>query len=228
MNPRFVLMSPILMLASLLTAGDPVKFDTTWIPAKPEVRTYKSSSKQWGDGYYQVSVWKSEAGIEGTLNILTPNYSKFLRGQTNRDLYPILSKGVIVISAQVVMESDITYTGEKIHLSTLVKPYNRTTGNDLVSKSLVIDPSMIPILPRVLPLETGKSFSFTALDPVKSTLGTYTLKVTSEEVIKGIACFRAETSSFEGRAVVWVEKGTPHRILRMETPEQGGCHELIN
>jgi hypothetical protein len=227
MITRSALAAALCALCTLAFAGDQVKFDTSWMSAKPEVRTYRSTSKQWGSGFYQVSAWKSDTGIEITLNILTPGYSKFLQGQLDLDLRPIRSKGVILIGGQVVMESDSVYTGETIRLSTLVKPYNRTTGNDLVSKSFTVDPSLIPILPRVLPLEAGKEFSFAALDPVKNALGAYALKVIGEEAIQNIPCFRAETSSFEGKAVVWVEKGTPHRIMKVETPGQNAVHELI-
>jgi len=221
------LIAALSMVSMLALAGDPVTFDTSWIQSKPEVRTYRTSSKRWGDGYFQVCLWKSESGLEIAMNILTPTYSKFLHGLTAPDLRPVRSKGVIVIGDQVVMESSISYEGEKVRISTLVKPYNRTTANELESKGLVIDPAVIPILPRLLPLKPGSTFSFTSLDPVTNSLGTYTLKVTAEEIVRKIPCRRAETTSFEGNSIVWVEKAAPHRILKIETPGQAGVNELI-
>ncbi|MBI4912030.1 MAG: hypothetical protein HY823_04775 [Acidobacteria bacterium] len=227
MRASFLLKTLLSASCVLAPAGDPGSFETGWISSKPEVRTFRSRSKQWGEGLYQVAVWKSGTGIEVVMSILMPDYAKFLQGALGPDLRPLRSKGVIVIGNQVVMEASSAYEGGKARIRTLVKPYDRTTEKELEAGAQVVDPSLVPLIPRILPLKAGAAFSFPALDPVTNSMGSYSLRVVAEEVLKGTACWRAETSSFEGKAVVWVEKATPHRVLRVETGAQEGVTELI-
>jgi hypothetical protein len=49
-------------------------FNTAWIPAKPEVLTYRSSAKQ-SDRLYQVSLSRSQSGIEIYMNIITTGFT---------------------------------------------------------------------------------------------------------------------------------------------------------
>ena len=39
-----------------------------------------------------------------------------------------------------------------------------------------------------------------------------------------IRCYKIEINDFEGLAIYWVEKDTPHRVIRVEQP---GSHRTV-
>ncbi len=198
-------------------AADTGSFDTSWIRPKPEVLTYRSTGAQ-GDGLYQVSVWRAGESIEMYINIIMPGFAKSVWGKMAADFHPQGSKSRIVVNDQIVMTSDCSYTADRLHIATLMAPYNRMVDNTLPFAGLVVDFSQTPILPRTLPLKLGAQFKFVSLDPQSNSLVPLTIRVVGEEIIHGTACSKIEGNDFEGQSAYWIEKGVPHRAIRIEQP----------
>jgi hypothetical protein len=192
-------------------------FDTTWIPAKPEVLTYRSTGKQ-GDGLYQVSIWKAADRIELYMNIITPGFTKSVWGVMDADFHPRESKSRIVVTGQIVMTTDCSYSPTGLHVATLMAPYNRVVENTLPFSNLVVDFSQTPLLPRTLPLKPGAEFKFTSLNPQSNSLVPLTIHVIGEETIQGAPCYKVEGTYFEGQSMYWIEQGGHHRVMRIEQP----------
>jgi hypothetical protein len=205
-------------------AAEPRSFDTTWITAKPEVLTYRTTARA-GDGLYQVSVWRTGAGIELYMNIISPGFTKSVWGVMAADFRPRESKSRIVVNDQIIMTTDCAYEPARLHIATSMTPYNRLVENTLSFSNLVVDFSQTPLLPRTLPLKPGAEFKFASLNPQSNSLVPLTIRVLGEEIIHGAACYRVEGSDFEGKSAYWIEKNAPHRIMRIEQP--GRTTELI-
>jgi hypothetical protein len=214
----------LVLAAVTCRAAEPQSFDTSWIPAKPEVLTYRSTAKQ-GDGLYQVSVWRTADGIEVYINIITPGFTKSVWGAMAADFHPRESKGRIVVNDQICMTTDCAYKSDRLHIATLMTPYNRVIENTLSFSNLVVDFSQTPLLPRTLPLKLGAQFRFVSLNPQSNALVPLTLHVLGEEIIQGIPCYKIEGSDFEGQSILWIENVGQHRVIRIEQP--GRVTELI-
>src|SRR5580700_10324844 len=130
MNTKLILASSLLVAVATCSATQPQSFETAWITAKPEVLTYRTTSKQ-GDGFYQVSVWRSSRGIESYINIISPGFTKSVWGVMSADLQPRESKSRIVVGDQVMMTTDCSYKPASLHIAALMAPYNRVMENTL-------------------------------------------------------------------------------------------------
>ena len=214
----------LVLAAVTCCAAEPQSFDTSWIPAKPEVLTYRSTAKQ-GDGLYQVSVWRTPQGIEVYINIITPGFTKSVWGAMAADFHPRESKGRIVVDNQIIMTTDCAYKPDRLHIATSMAPFNQVIENTLSLSNLVVDFSQTPLLPRTLPLKPGLEFTFTSLNPQSNALVPLTLRVLGEDIIQGIPCYKIEESDFEGQSTSWIEKVGQHRVMRIEQP--GRVTELI-
>lgn len=211
---------------SLLTAAEPFTVNTGWIADKPEMLTYKTTSKQ-GEGLYQVTLTKTAAGVEIYLNIIANGFTKTIAASLTPEMRPIRSTSRIHVNGQISMETECSYGKEKLHIATLMKPYNRTMETDLPADGPVMDFSQTPVMSRVLPLKAGASWSFPSVDPQTNTIVPLTLRITGEAVVRGIDCYTVEMNDFEGTSVQWVEKGGARRIVRIEQTEAKRVSELI-
>jgi hypothetical protein len=219
MIPRYSIFFPLLFAAAICGAAEPQSFDTSWITAKPEVLTYRTTGKQ-GDGFYQVSVWKTGNGIELYMNIIAPGFTKSVWGSMAADFHARESKSRILVDDQIVMTSECSYQPGGLHIATSMAPYNRIVDNTLSFSNLVVDFSQTPLLPRILPLKLNAEFKFDSLSPHSNSLVPLTIRVLGEENICGIACYKVEGHDFEGQSNYWIEKGGLHRVMRIEQPER--------
>ncbi len=221
---HFFILFPALVSAAF--AAEPVNFSTQWIPSKPEILTYRSTSKQ-GDGLYQVSIARNDSTIEIYMNIITNGFTKTVAGTMGFDLTPIGSVSRIFVHNQISMDTRTSFERTKLHISTKMMPFNREMKNDPEFSGRVFDFSQNPLIPRVLDLSVKKDYSFQALNPQTNQIGPLTVKVLGEETVKNIACYKVEMNDFEGRAFLWIEKGNMRRTIRIEQPESGRISELI-
>ena len=221
----FLLVFSIFTAATLRAAELP-SFDTSWIPAKPEMLTYHSKSKQ-GDGLYQVSVSRNEGAIDLYMNIITPGFTKSVWGTMSTDMRPRGSKSRIVVQDQITMTTDCSYGPVALHIATRMSPYKKIMENTLACSNLVVDFSQAPILARTLPLKLGAEFKFTSLNPQANSLVPLTIRVVAAEKIRGADCYKIEATDFEGQAIYWIEKAGHHHVMRIEQPATGRVTELI-
>lgn len=216
----------LLFVHSFLSAAEPFTVNTGWLADKPEMLTYKTTSKQ-GEGFYQVTLTKTAAGVEIYLNIIANGFTKTITASLTPEMRPIRSSSRIHVNGQISMETECSYGKEKLHIATLMKPYNRTMETDLPADGPVMDFSQTPVMSRMLALKNGASWSFPSVNPQTNTIVPFTLKVVGEEKMNGIDCYKVEEESFEGRSVAWVEKSGNRRILRIEQPEAGRTSVLV-
>jgi hypothetical protein len=226
MKHYLILVFAIVVVSNIFAASEPKFFDTRWIPTKPEMLTYRSTSKQ-GDGLYQVSIAKSDSTIEIYMNIITNGFTKTVSGTMTLEMVPLQSKGKIIVNGQIIMETACSYEKDKLHISTLMKPYNQTMKNDHSFSTLVVDFSQLPLIARTLSLNVGAEFGFQSLNPQTNAIVPFTLKVLGEEKIKSVDCYKVESNDFEGRSFFWIEKDSHHRVVRIEQPETNRITELI-
>jgi hypothetical protein len=212
--------------ATMLCSGAPQSFDTSWISSKPEMLTYRSKAKQ-GDGLYQVSVSRAAKGIEVYMNIITPGFTKSVWGTMTADMRPRESKSRIIVHDQIAMTTDCSYGPDRLHIATLMSPYNKVMENTLSCSNLVVDFSQTPLLARTLPLKSGAEFKFTSLNPQSNSLVPLTIRVVATETIQNTECYKVEGTDFEGKATYWIEKAAHHRVMHIEQPETGRVTELI-
>jgi hypothetical protein len=220
-----LLLSASIVLALSAHAATQPALDTSCLPAKPEVLTYRSISKQ-GDGLYQLSLLRSADGIEFQINIITPGFNKSVWGRMTTDLQPRESRSRIYVHDQVSLTTTCDYSPDKLHITTTVGPYQQVTENTLSLTGLVIDFSQTPLLARCLPYGPDASFQFDSVNPQTNTLVPLTFKVIGEDTVLNIACYKVASHDFEGDSVLWVEKSGTHRVLRIEQPKTGRVTEL--
>lgn len=215
-----------ILTAATLPAAETPSFDTSWIPAKPEMLTYHSKSKQ-GDGLYQVSLSRNEGAIDLYMNIITPGFTKSVWGTMSTDMRPRGSKSRIVVQDQITMTTDCSYGAATLHIATLMAPYQKVMENTLACSNLVVDFSQVPLLARTLPLKPGAEFKFTSLNPQANSLVPLTIRVVATETVQGTGCYKIAAHDFEGEATYWIEKAGHHRVMRIEQPAMGRVTELI-
>ncbi len=214
------------MLAGIAFGEESPAVETRWIPFKPEVHTYKSTSPE-GEGLYQVSLSKDDSTIQVYLNIIAPGFTKTVSGTMGLDMRPLASEAKIVVNSQVVMETRCSYETNRLHISTILKPYKKVMKAEPTFDGPTVDFSQIPILTRVLRLEPGSLFTFNSLNPQSNTIVPLSLRVVGEETAGGIECFKVEVRDFEGTSFYWVERGSGHRVIRVEQPESHRVTELL-
>jgi len=214
----------LLLILAAATCHGAESFDTAWITAKPEVLTYRTTAKE-GEGLYQVSIWKTASGIELYMNIIAPGFTKSVWGAMAADFRPRESKSRIVVNGQIIMTTECSYNPARLHIATQMAPYNRVAEKTLSLSNGVVDFSQTPLLPRTLALKPGADFKFGSLDPQSNALVPLTIHVGGEEMIHGVACFKVAGTDFEGQSTYWIEKDSPHRVVRIEQP--GRVSELI-
>ena len=226
MTRHLAVVASVLILAGGVYAAGPQAFNTKWIPAKPELLTYKSTGGQ-GEGLYQLSISQRDTTIEVFLNIITPGFTKTVSGSMRLDMKPLRSTSKIIVDGQVVMDTRCAYGEDSLHIMTEMQPYNQRVGSDLRTPEQFVDFSQIPFIVRTLPLGSGKEFSFSSLNPRTNGTAPFTAKVTGEGVVHAIECYKIATKDFEGESIYWVEKGGQRRILRIEQPIIGRVTELM-
>ena len=215
-----------LMLAAISQGGQPSRFNTNWISPKPDVSTYRSTGKQ-GDGLYQVSVMRSDSIIEVYINIITPGFTKTVTGKMTLDMRALKSTGKIIVGNGMVMNTKCKYGKDWLAIKTVIAPYNQAVGDSLGYKEQVIDFSQVPLLVRVLRLDTASQYSFASLNPNTNKIMPMTVRTIGDGRIMDVDCYKVEMNNFEGRAIYWVEKGSQHRVMRIEQPDMSRTSELI-
>ncbi|MFZ4619303.1 MAG: hypothetical protein ACOYNS_01995 [Bacteroidota bacterium] len=223
---QIFLFAAFIFSVSLLTASEPEPFKTQWLSSKPEVLTYSSTSKQ-GNGLYQISFLHSDSLIEIYMNIITTGFTKTVSGTMNADLTPVQSLSKIIVNGQIVMDTRCNYEKQRLHITTLMRPFNRVMKNDPEFTGRVFDFSQSPFVPRALDFSVRESYSFQMLNPQTNQITPYSLKRFGVENVKGIDCYKVESNDFEGRSILWIEKGDARRVIRIEQPETGRISELI-
>ena len=224
---HFLLLSTLLLLTSHLLLSDvPSKFDTQWIPSKPEVLTYRSQGDQ-GNGLYQISVSRNDSIVEMYLNIISPGFTKTVAATMTADMSPVRSTSKIIVNDQITMDTKCTYEKDRLTISTLMMPYNHTISNSPAFSGSVFDFSQTPLLVRTLPLTNGTVYSFTSLNPQTNNLMPLTAKVLGDSLVSNIECVQVEVNDFEGQAIYSIEKAAHHRVIRVEQPSMHRVTELI-
>lgn len=221
-----VILYAVFLQVIIVFAGEPAAFNTQWIPAKPEVMTYRSTGN-YGTGLYQVSISKKDSIFEIYMNIITPGFTKTVSGTFDSAMHPLQSTAKIIVDGQIMMDTKCSYASHNLSISTLMSPYNQTMAQNLAFDQLVIDFSQVPILVRTLQLAKDRQYTFTSLDPKTNTLVPLTLKVTGEGTAQEVNCYIVEINDFEGKAIYWVEKDAQHRVIRVEQPENHRTIELL-
>ena len=211
---------------TLVSATEPPPFNTQWIPSKPEVLTYRSTSSQ-GDGLYQVSISKKDTSIEIYINMISPGFTKTVSGTMTSDMRPLQSKSKIIVNDQVVMETKCSYESDHLTITTVMLPYNQTMTNSPSFSKPVIDFSQTPLLIRTFLLEKGAEYTFTSLNPQNNTLTPLTVKVIGEGSVQELDCYKVEVNDFEGLSLYWIEKSSRHRVIRVEQPGSHRTTELL-
>ncbi len=220
------LCAALIHAAKMVCADETASFNTSWISGKPEVLTYRTSSKQ-GDGLYQVAVSRTADGIEQYVNMITPGFTKSIWGRMTTDMRPLESTSRIFIQKQATLKTDCSYSRDQFHITTVITPNNQVVERTLTSSNFVVDFSQIPLIVRTLPLKPGVEFKFTSLNPQNNSLVPLILRVVGEKAIQGTQCYEVEQSDFEGQTTCWVEETGHHRIMRFEQPGSGRVTELI-
>jgi len=226
MKHMFPLAALLLLTSTLLLSGVPSKFDTQWIPSKPEVLTYRSQGDQ-GNGLYQISISRNDSIVQLYMNIISPGFTKTVSSSMTSEMYPLQSVSKIIVNDQITMDTRCTYEKDRLTVSTLMMPYNRTISNSPTFSGSVLDFSQIPLLVRTLPLTNSSEYSFTALNPQTNNLMPLTAKVLGEVLVLKVECVRVEVNDFEGQSIYTVEKGARHRVMRVEQPAVHRVTELI-
>jgi hypothetical protein len=201
-------------------------FETAWIPSKPEIATYRSTSPQ-GDGLYQVVVSKTDSIIEVYINMISPGFTKTVHGRMTSAMRPLASSSFIAVGGQIIIETSCQYTGDKIHLSSVIKPYNQTVLFDSAAAGPIVDFSQVPLLGRIISLKPGTRRSFVSINPQSNALVTMTTEVVGTAVVDSIECAKVDMNNFEGLSTYWIEKASPHRAIRIEQPGTHRVTELL-
>ena len=224
-----VLAALTLALPALGAEGAPApapKLDASFLPQQPELLTYRTTAGG-KPGFFTVALTRSGKELEVLVNMIEPGFSKTVWGTLGEDLRPLRSQAIIAIGDQVRVDSRMRYEAGKIAVNTLLGPWGRSTDAEVAAPGPVVDPVEQPVLPRLLPLKAGAAWSLDALDPQKNVLAKLELKVTGEEQVAGVDCFRVEQDGFEGKAIYWIEKGPRRRPIRIEQPASGRVSELV-
>lgn len=221
-------LSLIALIASAVNVpgGELSIFDTGWITSKPEVMTYRSKSPQ-GEGLYQVSLLKVDSTIQVYVNMISPGFTKSVSGTMLYNMRPLNSEAKIVVDGQITMETRCSYDVNRLHVNTVIRPYNRTVSANPTFDGPTFDFSQLPILTRVLRLELGGHYAFSSLNPQTNTIVPLSVKVVGEDRVAGVHCLKVAVNDFEGLSIYWVEQGSNHRVLRIEQPESHRETELL-
>jgi zinc protease len=106
-------------------------------------------------------------------------------------------------------------------------------GGKDVSVSLVkgaILKSAVDFLIGTLPLETGKTFKFPVLDAQSGGMENVTIEVLGEEDLMvpagSYATYKVKVKSGDGEQIMYVQKASPHYLVKQEVPAQGLNIEL--
>lgn len=88
----------------------------------------------------------------------------------------------------------------------------------------------VDVLITTLPLENGKSFKFPVLDAQSGTLENITIEVIGEQDLMvpagSYATFKVKVKSGDGEQIMYVQKASPHWLVKQENPAQGLNIEL--
>ncbi len=212
--------------SSALWASEPIVFNTTWIPTKPEVLTYRSTSPQ-GDGLFQVTLFREANSIVSYLNIITPGYMKTIAATWDAQGWPVRSSARIMVGGQVDLRTECLYDADSLQISTHISPYGQTNGARLPNTERVLDFSQIPVIPRLLTLQPGISVRLPSINPQTNTLVPFTATVEGRDSVNGVQCVKVMVEDFEGKAVYWVEAEGQRRVIRIEQPTTKRVTELI-
>jgi len=216
----------VLTIAIGALTANATTFDSNWVPAGPEVSTYRTIGDE-GKEIYQVAILKDKASIETYINIATPGFMKIISGSMTLDMVPLRSNGRILVDGQVEIATDTQYDGKKVHVVTVMKPTNQTMQADVAYSAQIVDFAQMPFLLRMLPLQKDAQFEFASLNPRSNAMGSLKAKVTGEGQVLNVDSYRVQCDDFEGATIYWVEKAAHHRILRIEQPAQHRTLELI-
>jgi predicted Zn-dependent peptidase len=88
----------------------------------------------------------------------------------------------------------------------------------------------VDLLLSTLPLETGASFKFPVLDAQSGGLENLSIEVTGEEDVMvpagSYATYKVRVKSGDGEQIMYVQKASPHWLVKQENPSQGLNIEL--
>jgi hypothetical protein len=81
-----------------------------------------------------------------------------------------------------------------------------------------------------LPLELGASFKFPVLDAQSGTMENISIEVMGDQDVMvpagSYATFKVKVKSGEGEQIMYVQKASPHWLVKQENPAQGLNIEL--
>jgi len=220
----FILVS--LMFTGNILAHEGAVFDTQWIPARPELLTYRTVTEQ-GAGTYQVAITRGDSTVEIFSTLVTPGFVQTASGLMTMEMRPLRSEGRTLIRDQVQIEHEARYGSGRLSARTVIRPNDRIITKDTSFTGTVVDPVQIPFLVRMLPLTVGAQFAFTSLNPQTGELYPLTIRVVREEVVQKVECYKLLSQEMEGLTLYWIEKAGTHRAIRIEQPTKKRTSELM-
>ena len=226
MNLRLTMFALIVCCVSSAAAGLPDEPSMSWISAKPEVLTYRTTEPR-GEGRYQLSSFKMDSLVEIHITVTSQGFMKSVSGLMTLAMRPLQSSSLIVINNQIIMKTRCSYAGGKMRIATEMIPYGKTAADSCDITSPIVDFSQVPMVPRALPLEKGRVFTFASLNPTTNALVPLTVTCIGPDSALGIKCTKISMKTFEGISVCWVETASPHRVIRIEQPESHRVTELM-
>jgi hypothetical protein len=94
----------------------------------------------------------------------------------------------------------------------------------------VILKNSVDLLLSTLPLEVGASFKFPVLDAQSGTMENISIEVMGDQDVMvpagSYATFKVKVKSGEGEQIMYVQKASPHWLVKQENPAQGLNIEL--
>ncbi len=227
MKTFLLFLSVTTIVAPVVCGEGSAVFTTDWIPSKPEVLTYKTTSPE-GDGLYQVSINRRDSVVELYMNIISPGFTKTVAGSMTLGMLPLFSTAKLIVNDQVIMDTKCSYERDRLRVSTVMAPYSRTIADTIALTEPIIDFSQIPLAPRLLPLAEGVKHRFASLNPQTNRVVPLTLMVEGVGSVHQVDCYKVKMNTFEGQSIYWVEKGGHHRVMRVEQAESHRMMELLD
>ncbi len=225
MRNVFVLIAALFCTLSVGRGEEAPEFDTKWVPVRPEVLTYRVKGLH-GEGIYQLSLARKDSVIECSIIVVTPGYSKVVRGTMGLDIRPLQSSARIAIHDQILMDTQCSFSSDHLRITTTMMPYHQTVQADTVLTGPVLDFWQSPVVVRTASLGERRTWSSTALDPQKNKLVPFKLEILGRENVHGVECTKLQVEDFDGKWNYWVETGGNRRVIRAEEPEKRISMEL--
>ncbi|RPH58023.1 MAG: DUF3108 domain-containing protein, partial [Acidobacteria bacterium] len=212
-------------LDELSVQGTDFDFDTSALKNLTAIYAVKYQEMNLGDMNLSLTKSKSEfASTQTITGMITLNEEQ----KFGSEFEPLAYKFSMAAGPQQ-MSSELSFTdgvakGRVEGGKDGPKDVNTTLVKGAILKSAV------DFLIGTLPLETGKTFKFPVLDPQSGSLENITIEVVGEEDLMvpagSYATYKVRVKSADGEQMMYVQKASPHLMVKQEVPAQGLNIEL--